>query len=112
MPLRQSNANEPARQETTGQTKSPIHWSWWTIVMPVLLAWNVRFLLPAGGGQKPLSCSAFRSALTTGNAAIVDLKGRPIRGTPHDAPSVGGAVTVLGPAPAISGSAASMGPPR
>ena len=33
MPSRQSNANEPAKPGTTGQARSPIHWSWWTIVM-------------------------------------------------------------------------------
>ncbi len=102
MPPTNEPSNRPAGAETTNQSGPSIHWSWWTIVMLVLVGWNLLLFLNVGGGPPTFTYSAFRSELAAGNVASVDIHGQTITGTFDHAPA--GATGVQAPAPAASAS--------
>ena len=102
MPPTNEPSNRPAGAETTNQSGPSIHWSWWTIVMLVLVGWNLVLFLNVGGGRPTFTYSAFRSELAAGNVASVDIHGQTITGTFDHAPA--GATGVQAPAPAASAS--------
>jgi cell division protease FtsH len=109
---RQGQANELPASETTDRARPSIRWSWWLIAMLVLLAWNLSSLVPSGGPES-LDYSAFRTELTAGNVATVDINGQTITGTlRHGSSGTAGASTSGPPAtstPLASPSPASVG---
>ena len=102
MPPIKEPSNRPAGAETTNQSGPSIHWSWWTIVMLILVGWNLLLFLNVGGGPPTITYSAFRSELAAANVASVDIHGQTITGTFDHAPA--GATGAQTSAPAASAS--------
>ncbi len=69
----------PLTPETPPRTpRLPL--TWWTLVMLLLVGWNLVYLLPSGGPE-PLDYTTFRAQLAAGNVRSVDISGQTITGT-------------------------------